>query len=139
MFVILVTSLARSSYMYCVGLHWNKWQDEMEKTQYWKKCSLTLIFNSKQVHEQQCLKACRMLSWCSDSIVLPSWWVAPLISTHLLTYICPVNVLYFLKFCPVFCPVSTIITKATAAAMMCKLHCKLHTTRELVRDFLNQC
>ena len=26
------------------------------KTHYWKKNSLTLIFNSKQVHEQQCIK-----------------------------------------------------------------------------------
>jgi len=44
-------------------------------------CSPTLTFSSKQVHKQQCLKVtqCSMVNWCSDSIVLPSWWVAPFI------------------------------------------------------------
>jgi len=83
MFAVLVTSLARSTYTCCVGLHWNKWQDKMEKHVIGKKCSPTLIFNSKQVHEQQCLKVTQrcMMNWC---IVLPSWWVASLIPTHLL-------------------------------------------------------
>ena len=101
---------------FCVGLHWNKWRHEMEKTHYWKKCSPTLIFNFKQVHEQQCLKVtqCSMMNWCSDSIVLPSWWVAPTFNNssfaHPLSIICPVNVLYFQKFCPVFFPVFSPVT-----------------------------
>jgi len=70
-----------------------------------------------QVHEQQCLKVTQhsVMNWCSDSIVLPSWWVAPTCNTndvfaYPLSIICSVNVLYFLKFCPVFSYVSAICT-----------------------------
>jgi len=56
----------------------------MKKNTLLEKCSLTLIFSSKQVHEQQCLKVTQRSM--VTSLCYSSWWVAPLISTHLLIH-----------------------------------------------------
>ena len=95
-----------------------KYQDEMEKTHYWKKCSLTLTFNSKQVHEQQCLKVTQLMFWQHCVTILMSGTFNINAFAYPLSITCLVNVLYFLKFCPIFSIVSTICTVGRQVATL---------------------